>query len=300
MNGWRALTWAAPQNVADAFSDWLMEEMNAISVSAEDADAGTDKETPQFDEPGSEPISSLWINNQVTALFTEPADSEKIAAAAKAAFPDLSLVKETHIAPDDWVAKTQAQFSPVQISQRLWIVPSWHELSDPDAINIRLDPGMAFGTGTHPTTRLCLAWLDANDVAAKRILDYGCGSGILAIAAAKLGAGEVIGVDIDPLSVEASDANAAENQTASRFMLPNAFHAAYQNDTFDIVIANILTNPLKVLAPSLAKLLSKGGSLVLSGILEEQANDVIDAYAPYITLHKDAVEEGWVRLTGNS
>lgn len=300
MNGWRALTWAAPQNVADAFSDWLMEEMNAISVSAEDADAGTDKETPQFDEPGSEPISSLWINNQVTALFTEPADSEKIAAAAKAAFPDLSLVKETHIAPDDWVAKTQAQFSPVQISQRLWIVPSWHELPDPDAINIRLDPGMAFGTGTHPTTRLCLAWLDANDVAAKRILDYGCGSGILAIAAAKLGAGEVIGVDIDPLSVEASDANAAENQTASRFMLPNAFHAAYQNDTFDIVIANILTNPLKVLAPSLAKLLSKGGSLVLSGILEEQANDVIDAYAPYITLHKDAVEEGWVRLTGNS
>ena len=298
MSGWQSLTWVVPASKADAMSDWLMFEMGAIAVTAEDADAGTDLETPQFDEPDQRVKVSLWPHNRLTALFDEAADIDAIQTALQGAFGDLLLTERTHVAPEDWVSKTQSQFSPIAISNRLWVVPSWHQVPDDTAINIRLDPGMAFGTGSHPTTRLCLSWLDKQFFSACTVLDYGCGSGILAIAAAKLGASSVIGVDIDPQAIEAAKRNANANQVICNFLLPDIFHQEYSDAQFDMVIANILTNPLKVLAPILVRCTAEQGTLVLSGVLAEQAGDVIDAYAPFMPLRVDEIDNGWVRLIG--
>jgi ribosomal protein L11 methyltransferase len=192
------------------------------------------------------------------------------------------------------VQLTQSQFDPIRITGRLWIVPSWHEAPDRDAINIELDPGMAFGTGSHPTTRLCLEWLCDSISSGCSVLDYGCGSGILGIAAAKLGAGEVLGIDIDEKAVDAARDNAERNAAAIRLQ-----HSGVPlGDTFDIVVANILTNPLCVLAPAIAARIAPGGRVALSGVLETQAGQVIEAWAPFIALQVGATQEGWVRLEG--
>jgi ribosomal protein L11 methyltransferase len=279
---------------AEALADALM-EAGAISVSVEDAQAGTEFETPQFGEPGS-PTTPIWDISRVLALF-EPADdlSTRIATAMQAAGidPETALSME-EVAEQDWVRLTQSQFEPIRISERLWIVPSWHVTPNPDAINLELDPGLAFGTGSHPTTRLCLEWLEAHITSGVSVLDYGCGSGILAIAAKKLGAGETAGVDIDPAALTAAADNAVRNQVELRL----APSSAPMAQCFDVVVANILTNPLMLLAPLLTSRLAPGGKLALSGVLETQAAQVIAAYAPFLPLRVGAVHEGWVRLEG--
>lgn len=279
---------------AEALSDALM-AAGAISVSVEDALAGTDLETPQFGEPGS-PTTPLWTESRVVALF-EPSDDligRIAAAAAEAGIKDLPEIELEDVAEQDWVRLTQSQFDPIQVNERLWIVPSWHIAPSPEAINLVLDPGLAFGTGSHPTTFLCLQWLTEAIQGGERLLDYGCGSGILAIAAARLGAGSVLGVDIDDNALIAARDNAAANQVT--LALRHSKEAL--DERFDIVVANILTNPLCVLAPLLAGRVAPGGRLALSGVLEAQAQQVIDAYAPHIALTVGAAREGWVRLEG--
>jgi ribosomal protein L11 methyltransferase len=197
------------------------------------------------------------------------------------AHPEVSSVEE-----QDWVRLTQDQFEPIAVTSRLWIVPTWHEPVDPAALNLRLDPGLAFGTGSHPTTRLCLRWLDRHLAAGASVVDYGCGSGVLAIAAGLLGAGTVSGVDIDPRAVIASRDNAARNGVAAMFFEP------------DVVVANILSNPLRVLAPLICGLARSGGAVVLSGILSEQRDLVAEAYRPWLDLQPAQEEEGWVCLWG--
>ncbi len=279
---------------AEALSDALM-EAGAISVSVEDAQAGTELETPQFGEPGS-PTTPIWDVSRVIALFEPVPDlTDRIVAVLEQAGIDrdtpLSLEE---VAEQDWVRLTQSQFDPIRISARLWIVPSWHVAPDPSAINLELDPGLAFGTGSHPTTRLCLEWLESTIVPGVSVLDYGCGSGILAIAAKKLGADETAGVDIDPAALIAAADNAARNQVELRL----APSSAPMDQRFDVVVANILTNPLMLLAPLLTSRLVPSGKLALSGVLETQAEQVIAAYSPFLPLRVGAVHEGWVRLEG--
>lgn len=278
---------------AEALSEALLDG-GAISVSVEDAEAGTDAETPQFGEPGS-PETPLWRLSKVVALFESVDDvNERLAAAmAKVSLRD-TPAEIAELAEQDWVRLTQSQFDPIRINDRLWIVPSWHEAPDPNAINLELDPGLAFGTGSHPTTHLCLEWLCDNVHGGERVLDYGCGSGILALAAARLGAADVLGVDIDERALEAAADNAARNSVALR--LTHSKQAL--TEQFDIVVANILTNPLCVLAPLIAARLSPGGRLALSGVLASQAGQVIAAYAPHIALTLGATLDGWVRLDG--
>jgi ribosomal protein L11 methyltransferase len=279
---------------AEALSDALM-AAGAISASVEDAQAGTELETPQFGEPGS-PTTPIWELSRVVALF-EPATDlrERIAAAVRdARIAELPEISFEEVAEQDWVRLTQSQFDPIRISDRLWIVPSWHVAPNPQAINLELDPGLAFGTGSHPTTRLCLEWLEAHIEPGCSVLDYGCGSGILGIAALKLGAGNVLGVDIDPAALIAAADNAARNRVAMR-LAPSSAPLA---ETFDRVVANILTNPLMLLAPLLVSRLKPGGRLALSGVLESQADQVIAAYAPHVSLSVGATHEGWVRLEG--
>ena len=279
---------------ADALSDALL-GVGAISVSVEDAQAGTELETPQFGEPGS-PTTPLWLESRVLALF-EPADDligRIAAAAAVAGIPDLPEITLDEVEEQDWVRLTQSQFDPIRVNERLWIVPSWHVAPDPGAINLVLDPGLAFGTGSHPTTFLCLEWLTRNLRGGETVLDYGCGSGILAIAAARLGAGRVMGVDIDENALVAARDNADGNRVA----LELRHSRETLTERFDIVVANILTNPLCVLASLLSERVATGGRIVLSGILESQSRQVIDAYAPFIGLRIGATHEGWVRLEG--
>jgi len=279
---------------AEALSEALL-AAGAISVSVEDALAGTELETPQFGEPGS-PATPLWDDSRVVALF-EPMDDliGRIAAAVTAAgIADLPEIVLDEVAEQDWVRLTQSQFDPIRISDRLWIVPSWHTAPNPAAINLELDPGLAFGTGSHPTTRLCLEWLEREIQPGLSLLDYGCGSGILGIAALKLGAGDTLGIDIDRAALSTAADNAARNHADLRL--------AHSSDAlereFDRVVANILTNPLMLLAPLLCARLKPGGRLALSGVLESQAAQVIEAYAPFLTLRIGAVHEGWVRLEG--
>jgi ribosomal protein L11 methyltransferase len=198
------------------------------------------------------------------------------------------------VADQDWVRITQQQFEPLAISPRLWIVPSWHAPPDPQAINIVLDPGLAFGTGSHPTTYLCLDWLEHNLEPGASLIDYGCGSGILAIAARRLGAAKVTGVDIDAQALQASRYNAKQNGVEAGFVSTDepGIEAA------DVVIANILSGPLKVLAPLLAGLTHTGGHLVLSGILEAQASELTSIYQQWFEMLPVASRDGWVRLEG--
>jgi len=299
---WLTLTVNADARHAEVLSEALL-ELGALSVDMHDADADTADEQAIFGEPG-EPPPHLWMHNRVTALFAEdaPVDAIMLEASRSIGLQQPPAYRTETLADNDWVRLTQAQFDPIRISQRLWIVPTWHTPSDPDAINITLDPGLAFGTGSHPTTRLCLRWLDQHLQPAATVLDYGCGSGILAIAALKLGAGSAIGIDVDTQAVQSSRDNAAANQVAAQFYLPNACPEPSRRDApkiqADVVVANILTNPLKVLAPLLAGATRQGGQIVLSGILSEQAEDVMKVYAEWFNLNPPVIEEGWACLSG--
>lgn len=282
---------------AEALSDALL-EVGAASVAIEDAMADTADEQPLFGEPGGEPEHLSWHLSRLRILV-DPASADTLVldAAARLGIAPPAIEKRVEVGDSDWVRTTQAQFPPIPIGRRLWIVPSWHAAPDPDALVIRLDPGVAFGTGTHATTRLCLAWLDEHDVGNARVLDYGCGSGILAIAAARFGASEVVGTDIDPQALLAARINSEANGFSARYTEPSTLAAG----TFDIVLANILSNPLKLLAPALLARVAPGGSLVLSGVLERQADDVIAAYASTgsgIRLSSWRCEDGWVCLAG--
>ncbi|TVT44713.1 MAG: 50S ribosomal protein L11 methyltransferase [Denitromonas halophila] len=291
---WINVTILADANRAEQLSDALMDE-GALSVSIEDADAGTDAERPQFGEPGMAP-ASLWDHSRVLALFDKNADITSALARASGAvgFEQVPSFTLEEVAEQNWVQLTQSQFDPIRITDRLWIVPSWHEAPNPDAINIALDPGMAFGTGSHPTTQLCLEWLEAVVTPGATVLDYGCGSGILAIAASRLGAGRVAGVDIDEKAVDAARDNAERNQVNIELQIS----AKPLTDQFDLVVANILTNPLCVLAPALCAHVAPGGQLALSGVLDTQTQQVIDAYAPWIALKVGKTHDGWARLEG--
>lgn len=280
---------------AESLADALL-EAGALSASIEDAAAGTPEETPQFGEPGSITTPG-WDRSRVVALLEADTDvAELIAECVKRAGLDENpAYTRDEIAEQNWVELTQSQFAPIRVSERLWIVPSWHDAPDPDALVLILDPGMAFGTGSHPTTRLCLEWLESTVTPGVSLLDYGCGSGILAIAAAKLGAGPVVGVDIDPQAVSAAQGNAGRNAVGAEF-----FESASPiGGQFDIVVANILSNPLKALAPAICALVRPGGQLALSGILEEQADELISIYSPYIALSVADTNEGWVCLSGS-
>jgi len=291
---WLTLTVTASEQQAETLSDALL-ELGALSVDVHDADADTPDEQAIFGEPG-EPAPHLWSHNRVTALFAEDAriDAIMLEAAHAIGLERPPVYHTETLADNDWVRLTQSQFNPIPISQRLWIVPTWHTPSDPAAINITLDPGLAFGTGNHPTTRLCLRWLDAHLQGGESVLDYGCGSGILAIAALKLGAASATGVDVDAQAVQASRDNAAANQVTAQFCLPDA---APQQQA-DIVVANILTNPLKILAPLLAAATRQGGQIVLSGILSKQAEAVMHVYAQWFDLKPPVMEDGWACLSG--
>ena len=292
---WLTLIVDTDADHAEALSDALMEH-GALSVDLLDADADTPDEQAIFGEPG-EPPPGVWQHNRVSALFDADRDVAEILrlAAQDAGLTELPSHRIEALNDQDWVRLTQSQFEPIPISDRLWIVPTWHTPSNPDAINIVLDPGLAFGTGSHPTTRLCLRWLDSNLQGGERVLDYGCGSGILAIAALKLGASHAVGVDVDAQAVTASRDNAIANHVEQvAFFLPNE---APQGD-YDLVVANILTNPLRLLAPLLASATRPGGQIVLSGILESQAQAVMDIYRQWFDLNTPIFEDGWTCLSG--
>ena len=270
-------------------------EQGALSVSVEDANAGTVQETALYAEPGM-PIADAWPQSLITALCAPELDSAHLVATACAQIGllQLPLYHAKTVDEQDWVRLSQSQFEPIRISDKLWIVPSWAVAPDSDACNLVLDPGLAFGTGAHPTTRLCLQWLERMIRGGERVLDYGCGSGILAIAALRLGADEALGVDVDPLALVAARANAARNRVDARFIsteTPPDFQA-------NLVVANILANPLKLLAPLLAAHTGTGGRIALSGILEEQAEEVMIAYAPWFIMYVGERDEGWVLLEG--
>lgn len=289
---WLLLKIRANERNADAISDALM-DIGALSASIEDANAETLAEQAIFGEPG-DPPPGIWQQNIVTAMFGEDADVSQIidSLSQETAIAKFQYSTEI-IAEQDWVRATQAQFDPIRITDTLWIVPTWHVAPNEDAINIVLDPGLAFGTGSHPTTHLCLEWLTQQN-AMTSVLDYGCGSGILAIAAKKLGAESVIGVDIDDQAIIASEYNAQQNQVDIEFFDANAF----THRTFDIVVANILSSALMVLAPALAKYCNTGGKIALSGILESQKEALTLRYGEWFEMDTPRQNDAWMLLTG--
>ena len=301
----RELVLMCAENDAEQLSDLLLEE-GVLSVSVEDADRDTDTEQPLFGEPGTEPEVQAWKHNRVVALLPDDLEPEVLLAHLQAQtgvdYAPGSQLRD--VADEDWVRLTQSQFDPIQIAGRIWIVPSWHKdnpIVPPETpengqpnILVELDPGLAFGTGSHPTTRLCTEWLEACLSPNTQVLDYGCGSGILAIVAKKLGAAQVVGVDIDEQAVQSAHYNAQVNEVDIKVCLPDGLATG----TFDVVVANILSNPLKVLAPMLAGRVAPGGHLVLSGVLERQAEEVALAYAPWINMGVWRSHEGWVCLHG--
>lgn len=290
---WLQATIDAESTVAERLADALM-DAGALSTAIEDAFAGTEREEPIFGEPG-EPVDKLWSRSRIITLFDEAADvALLIAAAANACGLSLPSYNVERVEEQDWVRLTQSQFDPIRISDRLWITPTWHEPPAPNAVNLQLDPGLAFGTGSHPTTRLCLQWLDAHLQGGESVLDYGCGSGILAIAALKLGAVSALGVDIDPQAVRASQDNAKQNQVKADFRLPDQNPEA----VYDVVLANILANPLRMLGQLLASHVKTGGRIVLSGILAEQAEELSAIYEQWFQMDAPVFDEGWTRLTG--
>ena len=292
--GWQSVSFLTDASHAEPICDALL-EAGALSASIEDADAGTPDEQPLFGEPGSVP-SSGWTHSRIVALLEPDADIDALLSEAVAAIglKEVPAYGVETVEEQNWVQLTQSQFDPIRVSERLWIVPSWHETPDPAAVNLILDPGMAFGTGSHPTTRLCLEWLERNVSEGCSVLDYGCGSGILAIAAARLGAARVAGVDIDPQAVEAARSNAERNGVVALF----ADSAQPVAGEYDVVVANILSNPLRVLAPAICAHVRSGGLLALSGILREQAEEIMAIYAQWLPMQVADMREDWVCLAG--
>ncbi len=294
-----------PQDSVEPLSDAL-DALDALSVSVEDADAQADAEQALFGEPGMPPPKDGWQRSRVLALFATDALAQEAATLLKAQdfFVDCKILGVHAVPEQDWVRLTQSQFAPVEITPEFWIVPTWHEPPAQARQIIRLDPGLAFGTGTHPTTRMCLRWIarqgqrapvpgkSVSNPAWSRVLDYGCGSGILAIAAAKFGASDVDAVDIDTAAVESTVLNAQANHVTVNAGLPDQVHGLYQT-----VLANILATPLRLLAPLLCARVAPGGALVLAGILERQADELKAAYSPHATLEVSDAEDGWVLMT---
>ena len=290
---WLSVAIHTTAEIAEHLSDALLGE-GALSVTVTDAADGAFQEQPIFGEPGE--FAGYWNECIVTTLFACDADiAEAIAnACTSLKIPAITAYRTTKIDEQDWVRLTQSQFEPIEVSPRLWIVPTWHQAPNPSAINLRLDPGRAFGTGSHPTTLLCLRWLDRHIKGGESVLDYGCGSGILAIAAAKLGAAQVIGTDIDPVSIEVARLNAIDNNVAANFQLPDQVPPTLA----DVTVANILANPLQVLAEIIIGKTRPGGAVVLSGILKNQAVGVMNHYRHAVDLKIDGEESDWVCLAG--
>ncbi len=285
----------APETAIEDLSEAL-DALDALSVSVEDADALTPAEQALFGEPGMPPPKEGWQRSRVVALFQEESAAREAAVLLQAQdfFSGCQVIGVQPVADQDWVRLTQSQFDPVEITPTFWIVPSWHEPPSVARQVIRLDPGLAFGTGTHPTTRMCLRWTANRGAQGLRVLDYGCGSGILAIGAAKFGATSIDAVDIDPAAVEATRLNAVANHVELNTGLPEAAQGEY-----DLVLANILATPLKVLAPLLCAHVRSGGHLVLAGILERQADELREAYAPWLSLSVSDREDGWILMTAS-
>ena len=304
----------APADCVEMLSDALMDELGALSVSVEDADAGTEAEQALFGEPGMPPPGAGWDRSTLRALFDDEAAAQEASRLVLAQdwAEGVEALALDAVVEQDWVRLTQSQFAPVEITPEFFIVPSWHEPPAAARRVIRLDPGVAFGTGTHPTTRMCLRWIAAKAPALApagawdRVLDYGCGSGILAIAAALHGARHVDAVDIDPAAVSATEANAttngialAEDGSTGAPSGPARLHAGLPDEArgrYGLVLANILATPLKLLAPLLAGHLAPGGWIVLAGILERQTAELQEAYAPGLALEVADRQDGWVLL----
>jgi ribosomal protein L11 methyltransferase len=284
-----------PEDRVETLSDAL-EALDALSVSVEDADGDTEAEHALFGEPGMPPPAEGWQRSRLVALFATEALADEAALLLQAQdfFAACTLQGVGAVPDEDWVRLTQSQFAPVEITPAFWIVPTWHEPPAAAQHVLRLDPGLAFGTGTHPTTRMCLRWIAGRGAGGDwgRVLDYGCGSGILAIAAAKHGASAVDAVDIDEAAVQATGDNAHANGVLLRAGLPDAASGVYQ-----VVLANILATPLKMLAPLLSAHVAPGGALVLAGILARQADELKAAYAPYLALQVADEEDGWILMT---
>lgn len=287
------LSLLCPQDRVELLSDAL-DALDALSVSVEDADAQTEAERALFGEPGMPAPREGWERSRIVGLFPEEQAAAEAAALLELQdfFQGCFVLGIAELPEQDWVRLTQTQFAPVEITPEFWIVPTWHEPPAQAKTCIRLDPGLAFGTGTHPTTRMCLRWIARHAAAMGRVLDYGCGSGILAIGAAKHGATEVDAVDIDEAAVTSTRLNAAANHVDIRAGLPEQAQGQYQT-----VLANILATPLKVLAPLLCARVAAGGQLVLAGILERQADELVAAYAPYCALSVADAEDGWILMT---
>ncbi|MBB3638845.1 50S ribosomal protein L11 methyltransferase [Variovorax atrisoli] len=286
----------APEDRVETLCEAL-DAFDALSVSVEDADAQTDAEQALFGEPGMPPPKEGWQRSRVIALFPDEAQAKETASvlALQDFFEGCEVLGIATVPEQDWVRLTQSQFAPVEVTPEFWIVPTWHEPPEQAKQVIRLDPGLAFGTGTHPTTRMCLRWIATRGegaLAGKRVLDYGCGSGILAIGAAKFGAADIDAVDIDEAAVSSTVLNAEANGVKLKAGLPDAAKGEY-----DIVLANILATPLKLLAPLLRGHVKAGGSLVMAGILERQADELKEAYAPYAALEVSDSEDGWILMT---
>jgi ribosomal protein L11 methyltransferase len=290
---WQRVSLVVAGEHAEALAEAL-EAGGALTTEITDADAGTEREQAVFGEPGAD--AGTWPRCRVTALFAADADAGGAihGALQDSAAITLAPASIDHLEDADWVAVTQRQFDPIQAGRRVWVVPSWHEPPDPAAINVMLDPGAAFGTGSHPTTRLCIAWLEEHVANGDFVLDYGCGSGILAIVAMKLGAGRANGVDVDPLALQAARYNAQRNGVAIEVLDGEAPLPA----RFDVTVANILANPLRMLAALICGHTRPGGGIALSGILAEQAGEVVEAYAPWADLGVEASEGDWVLVAG--
>ncbi|MEJ2479143.1 MAG: 50S ribosomal protein L11 methyltransferase [Acidihalobacter sp.] len=287
---WQNLILTTPREQVEAVEARLL-AAGALSVTV--GDAG---DVPVLEPaPGETP---LWPENTLTALFPQDAELAPLGAALSSEFDLAAAARIEAVEDQDWERAWMDDFRPLRFGRRLWICPSWQDAPEADAVNLILDPGLAFGTGTHPTTALCLEWLDANPPSGGLVLDYGCGSGILSLAALKLGARHAWAVDIDPQALSATEANAERNGIGAGNLYA-VDPAGLPPLEADLVIANILSGPLVELAPTLCEHLKQGGRLVLSGILAEQADAVREAYAPCIDRWEpDAVREGWVRLAG--
>ena len=287
------LSLLCPEDRVDVLSDAL-DALDALSVSVEDADAQTPAEQALFGEPGMPPPKDGWQRSRMVALFAQEAAAREAATLLQAQdfFDGCRLLGIQAVADQDWVRLTQSQFAPVEVTSDFWIVPTWHEPPAQARHIIRLDPALAFGTGTHPTTRMCLRWIARHGVQDQRVLDYGCGSGILAIGAAKYGASRIDAVDIDEAAVTSTVQNAEANGVRLVAGLPEQAQGVY-----DTVLANILATPLKVLAPLLCAHVASGGSLVLAGILDRQADELKAAYAPWVQLEVADAQDGWILMT---
>lgn len=298
------LSLMCPEDCIEPVSDAL-DALDALSVSVEDADAQTDAEQALFGEPGMPPPKDGWQRSRVVALFPSEVAAREAQhlLVVQDFFVGCQVLGVAQVAEQDWVRLTQSQFAPVDITPDFWIVPTWHEMPAQAVRSIRLDPGLAFGTGTHPTTRMCLRWIAHHGTRGGavqpgagnplgRVLDYGCGSGILAIGAAKFGATDIDAVDIDPAAVESTAQNAQANSVQLSAGLPDKARGEYQT-----VLANILATPLRVLAPLLCNHVAPGGHLVLAGILERQADELKEAYAPWVRLEVADAEDGWILMT---